>query len=321
VQRTVNGVAAHLAYDGWTLLEERTAAGLLAARYVHGLGTDEPLAMLRADGKTLFYHQDGLGSVSALTDETGKLVERYLYDVYGAATVVDGTGALVTGSLVGNRFLYTGREWIAEAELYDYRNRVYSAELGRFLQADPIRFAGGDLNIYRYVGNNGVNCSDPLGLWTYITIIRDAPTQKNPTYDNYRDAPGTMYINHNGKWSQTRVNENGYQKGTHGVHPENYTIVPRTDAEPGNNPDGSPKSIYPNGTPGLVAGGETVSGNAGHGYKNVYIHRKTDGLLDGDSRGCLTVDSTMADAIKNMVLEDAKKKEGSYLFVRCGKNK
>ena len=97
VQRTVNGVAAYLAYDGWTLLEERTAAGSLAARYVHGLGTDEPLAMLRADGRTLFYHQDGLGSVSALTDETGKLVERYLYDVYGAAMALAGTGALVTG--------------------------------------------------------------------------------------------------------------------------------------------------------------------------------------------------------------------------------
>jgi RHS repeat-associated protein len=164
VQRTVDGVAAYLAYDGWTLLEERTAAGSLAARYVHGLGTDEPLAMLRADGRTLFYHQDGLGSVSALTDETGKLVERYLYDVYGAATVVDGTGTLMTGSLAGNRFLYTGREWIAEAGLYDYRSRVYSAQLGRFLQSDPIRFAGGDVNIYRYCGNNGVNWTDPTGL-------------------------------------------------------------------------------------------------------------------------------------------------------------
>ena len=164
VQRTVNGVAAHLAYDGWTLLEERTAAGSLAARYVHGLGTDEPLAMLRADGRTLFYHQDGLGSVSALTDETGKLVERYLYDVYGAATVVDGTGALVTGSLAGNRFLYTGREWIAEAGLYDYRNRVYSAQLGRFLQSDPVSFAGEDVNIYRYCGNNATSSIDPWGL-------------------------------------------------------------------------------------------------------------------------------------------------------------
>jgi RHS repeat-associated protein len=39
-----------------------------------------------------------------------------------------------------NRFLYTGREFLKEANLYDYRNRVYSAELGRFLQTDPIRF-------------------------------------------------------------------------------------------------------------------------------------------------------------------------------------
>jgi RHS repeat-associated protein len=64
---------------------------------------------------------------------------------------------------MGNRFLYTGREWIAEAGLYDYRNRVYSAQLGRFLQADPIRFAGGDVNIYRYCNNNGVNYIDPYG--------------------------------------------------------------------------------------------------------------------------------------------------------------
>jgi RHS repeat-associated protein len=123
--------------------------------------------MLRSDGRTLFCHQDGLGSVSALTDETGKLVERYLYEVYGAATVLDGTGALVTGSLVGNRFLYTGREWIAEAGLYDYRNRVYSAQLGRFLQSDPIRFAGGDVNIYRYVKNGVLIRVDPFGLLAF----------------------------------------------------------------------------------------------------------------------------------------------------------
>jgi hypothetical protein len=29
-----------------------------------------------------------------------------------------------------NRFLYTGREFLKEANLYDYRNRVYSAEWG-----------------------------------------------------------------------------------------------------------------------------------------------------------------------------------------------
>jgi RHS repeat-associated protein len=62
-----------------------------------------------------------------------------------------------------NRFLYTGREFLKEANLYDYRNRVYSAELGRFLQTDPIRFEAGDGNLYRYVGNNSTRYIDPFG--------------------------------------------------------------------------------------------------------------------------------------------------------------
>jgi RHS repeat-associated protein len=62
-----------------------------------------------------------------------------------------------------NRFLYTGREFLKEANLDDYRNRVYSPDLGRFLQTDPIRFDAGDVNLYRYVGNNPVRYVDPLG--------------------------------------------------------------------------------------------------------------------------------------------------------------
>jgi hypothetical protein len=42
---------------------------------------------------------------------------------------------------------------------------VYSAELGRFLQTDPIRFDAGDGNLYRHVNNNPVNLIDPLGLF------------------------------------------------------------------------------------------------------------------------------------------------------------
>jgi len=60
--------------------------------------------------------------------------------------------------------MFTGREWIAEVGLYDYRNRVYSAELGRFIQTDPIRFDAGDVNLYRYVGNRSNILNDPFGL-------------------------------------------------------------------------------------------------------------------------------------------------------------
>jgi hypothetical protein len=41
---------------------------------------------------------------------------------------------------------------------------VYSAELGRFLQTDPIQFDAGDVNLYRYVSNYPTNLIDSSGL-------------------------------------------------------------------------------------------------------------------------------------------------------------
>ncbi len=37
-------------------------------------------------------------------------------------------------------------------------------DLGRFISKDPIGFAGGDTNLYSYVGQNPVNFVDPWGL-------------------------------------------------------------------------------------------------------------------------------------------------------------
>jgi uncharacterized protein RhaS with RHS repeats len=42
--------------------------------------------------------------------------------------------------------------------------RWYSPDMGRFISEDPIGFLGGDTNLYRYVGNNPVNYTDPMGL-------------------------------------------------------------------------------------------------------------------------------------------------------------
>lgn len=168
VSRTVTGQklspTTFYYYDGWNLIEERDSAGTEIAHYVHGIKTDELLVRV-TPAATSYYHQDALGSTIALTDALGNVVERYTYDVYGAPTFKDGSGNVVTSSASGNRFLFTGREYLASSKLYDYRNRVYSPALGRFLQTDPIRAGGGDINFYRFVGNSPSNLVDPLGLY------------------------------------------------------------------------------------------------------------------------------------------------------------
>ena len=73
-------------YDGDDVIEELDASGTLQARFTHGPGIDEPLAMYR-DDETHFYHADGLGSITSLTDDPGGEVEgRYAYDSFGNLT-------------------------------------------------------------------------------------------------------------------------------------------------------------------------------------------------------------------------------------------
>jgi RHS repeat-associated protein len=62
-----------------------------------------------------------------------------------------------------NSYLFTGRYYDAETGLYYCRARIYSPKLGRFLQSDPIGYAGG-FNLYTYCGNNPANWADPYGL-------------------------------------------------------------------------------------------------------------------------------------------------------------
>jgi hypothetical protein len=53
-------------------------------------GIDEPICMIDATGASevrYYYHFDGLGSVIALSNIDGEIVEAYSYDVYGAPTI------------------------------------------------------------------------------------------------------------------------------------------------------------------------------------------------------------------------------------------
>ena len=61
--------------------------------------------------------------------------------------------------------MFTGREYLSSIAAYDYRHRTYRPNIGRFLQIDPIGFDAGDMNLFRYVGGDPVDRTDPTGLY------------------------------------------------------------------------------------------------------------------------------------------------------------
>jgi RHS repeat-associated protein len=164
IARVVDGITTtHYIYDTqYRVLEERDGDGDLLARYTYGTGMDEPLTMER-DGNTYYYHRDALGSITEVTDESGVIVERYEYDVYGAVTIYDSSDVTITTSAIANPYLFTARRYDPESGNYYYRARYYSPALGRFLSQDPLGFEAGDYNLYRYAFNNPTNLTDPSG--------------------------------------------------------------------------------------------------------------------------------------------------------------
>ena len=91
-----------------------------------------------ATSKYYYYHFDGLGSVIALSDENGDIVERYEYDVYGQTQIMSASYKPRATSDYDNPYMFTGRRIDAETGLYYYRVRTYNPQIGRFMQPDPV---------------------------------------------------------------------------------------------------------------------------------------------------------------------------------------
>jgi len=111
----------------------------------------------------MYVHAGLEGSVIALTNVLGELVERYRYTAFGLLTVLDAEGEEKDSPAL-SPWLYHGRLYENESGLYWMRMRHYSPDLGRFLQPDPAGIAGG-INLYAYSNNNPLRYFDPWGLW------------------------------------------------------------------------------------------------------------------------------------------------------------
>jgi RHS repeat-associated protein len=157
--RTVNGATTVFVTDAGNreVLEYDGTSGAIQRWYAYGLGSNEVLNQINVAAATrATLVPDIQGSVIASLDSASGALSKIGYLPYG-----NGAGATPP-------FGYTGQRIDPETGgLYYYRARHYSPAWGRFLQPDPIGYAGG-VNRYAYVGNDPLNRVDPTGQFGFL---------------------------------------------------------------------------------------------------------------------------------------------------------
>ena len=172
----------NLVYDGNQVVMDfrRTGSGLVQTgdlewRYLWGPAVDQILAEENVDNGadetvqwTLTDHLNTVRDIAKYNpgSDMTTVVNHLVYDAFGRVTSE-------SNPAVDSLFLFTGRPFDSDTRLQSNINRWYDAHVGRWLSEDPIGFAGGDGNLYRYVGNGTLRSSDPSGknpsdaLWKY----------------------------------------------------------------------------------------------------------------------------------------------------------
>jgi RHS repeat-associated protein len=160
IERDVDGEVVRTAYTGSNAWADADEADAVTARYLFTERVDGLVARWRPAAGFAWYLTDQVGSVRQVVDGAGAVVLNAVeYSAFGEVVSQ-------TDPAAGDRFAFTAREWETGAGLYHYRARSYDPAAGRFLSEDPIGFAGGDLNLYRYVKNSPATDGDPTGMMT-----------------------------------------------------------------------------------------------------------------------------------------------------------
>ncbi|WP_353390222.1 RHS repeat-associated core domain-containing protein, partial [Halopseudomonas sabulinigri] len=129
-----------------------------------------------------YMHTDHLGSVVAVTDNQGRILERFSYDAWGKRRNLDGTDDSAY-DLQGQGLLpalsthhgFTGHEMLDEMSLVHMNGRLYDPLIARFVNADPNidgLYTTQGLNSYTYVHNNPLNKTDPSGYFSLGSVFK-----------------------------------------------------------------------------------------------------------------------------------------------------
>lgn len=124
-----------------------------------------------------YFHKDHLGSIIAVSGESGNLAAEFAFDAWGAArNPSDWTQSTTANHKTAMDRGFTGHEMLDNLNLVHMNGRIYDANLGRFLSADPVVQAPGDLqsyNRYSYVRNNPLTLTDPSGYSWWSDHVTD----------------------------------------------------------------------------------------------------------------------------------------------------
>jgi len=152
-------------------LEERIDSSTTADRqFTWGVRYIDDLVLRTRDtdsngslDETLYALQDTNWNITALTDISGAVIERFAYTPYGQSKVLDANFASDGDGIsdVAWEYRFTCREFDSETGLHYFRARYYHDGLGRFIGRDPLGFIDG-LNLYS--GYFVPNALDPMGL-------------------------------------------------------------------------------------------------------------------------------------------------------------
>jgi RHS repeat-associated protein len=172
VGRVVDGrlVAGYLYGPSGDMVARTNGAGAVVARY----GYDQlgHLAVVEEGGYTYDVVTGLNGSpLLVVNDKSGAIADAITYNAWGEITSETAPGIVPFGFDGGLVDPTTG--------LVHLGARDYDPTTGRWTAPDPIGFAGGDADLYRFAADDPVNNADPTGLQRIVyfsqTINRSSP--------------------------------------------------------------------------------------------------------------------------------------------------